>query len=145
MKVVVDSNILFSFFNTDSDVRELLLTPELVFFTPEATKFEIERHSGDITAVADITQEEFEWLWNILFEAVQQVPLEEYESAIDEAFDIVPDRKDVAYFALALSLDAPVWSNESGLKEQDRIDVLDTGEMVAVAEEIGSAALTGQD
>ncbi|MDY6774066.1 MAG: PIN domain-containing protein, partial [Candidatus Nanohaloarchaea archaeon] len=77
------------------------------FFTPEATRFEVERHSDDIRDVADITQEEFEWLWGIMFEAVQKVPLKEYEDRVSEAFDIVPDRKDVAYFALALSLDAP--------------------------------------
>ncbi|MFB6166921.1 MAG: PIN domain-containing protein [Candidatus Nanohaloarchaea archaeon] len=145
MKVVVDSNILFSFFNPDSDVRELLLTPELVFFTPEATKFEVESHSEDIRDVANITREEFEWLWDVMFEAVQKVPLEEYDGEVEEAFDIVPDRKDVAYFALALSLEAPVWSNESGLKQQDRVEVLDTGEMMELVEEIRSGVLKKRD
>ena len=43
---------------------------------------------------------------------------------------ISPDEKDTAYFALALKLKCAIWSNDKKLKEQDKVTVYNTGELM---------------
>jgi predicted nucleic acid-binding protein len=50
----------------------------------------------------------------------------EYE---EESKKITPDQKDAPFFALALKLNAFIWSNEPRLKRQKRITVLNTQEV----------------
>lgn len=41
-------------------------------------------------------------------------------------------RKDLEYFALALSLSCPFWTNDKKLREQDALNVLSTSEVLAL-------------
>ena len=49
---------------------------------------------------------------------------------IDGAERISPDPKDTSYFALALKLNCPIWSNDKKLKEQNKIKIYSTEEIV---------------
>jgi predicted nucleic acid-binding protein len=42
-----------------------------------------------------------------------------------------PHLKDVEYFALALKLDCPIWSNEKAFKKQSRVKVISTKELIS--------------
>jgi len=52
MKLVVDSNVLFSFFKRDSTTRKLVIDPELEFnlelFTPADALEELKERGGEI-------------------------------------------------------------------------------------------------
>ncbi len=58
------------------------------------------------------------------------IPLEELIDYVEEAEKITPDPKDMVYFALALKLNGVIWSNDKKLKEQNRIKVYATHELI---------------
>ena len=57
---------------------------------------------------------------------------EEIEEFISEAEKICKDAKDIAYFALALKLKCPIWSNDKKLRELNKIRVYSTEELVKI-------------
>ena len=50
--------------------------------------------------------------------------------SLEEAKKICPDRDDVPYFALALKFNIPIWSNDKKLKEQNKIKVYSTQDIL---------------
>ncbi|MBU4341532.1 MAG: hypothetical protein KJ928_02900 [Candidatus Altiarchaeota archaeon] len=56
--------------------------------------------------------------------------LSEYEEFISRAKSISPDRDDIDIFALALSLNCAIWSNDKALKKQDVVKVYSTEEIL---------------
>lgn len=48
------------------------------------------------------------------------------------AKEISPDKNDIAYFALALKLKCPIWTNDKKLKDQDEIKVYSTSELIEI-------------
>ncbi len=78
---------------------------------------------------AKINKSKFSELTRILSSVVRFVPLEEYASKLSEAKDISPDPDDIDFFAVALLLDAIIWSQEKRLKKQDKVEVLNISEM----------------
>ena len=68
-----------------------------------------------------ITLKEFKELRKDLAIAVVFIPLEEYEKFLKIAFKTSPDPNDVDFFALALKLKLPIWSNDSLLKKQNKL------------------------
>ena len=49
---------------------------------------------------------------------------------IPEAKEISPHLKDVEYFALALKLGCGIWSREKAFRDQSRVKVYSTGELL---------------
>lgn len=66
------------------------------------------------------TQEEFDELMIILRKRIKTVPNEETEKFIQEAKKFCPDPNDIDYFALALKLKCPIWSNDKVLKTKQK-------------------------
>jgi predicted nucleic acid-binding protein len=56
--------------------------------------------------------------------------LEELSEFVQEAENITPDPDDMVYFALALRMKCPIWSNDKKLKEQEKVKVYNTHELV---------------
>ncbi|MFH0701480.1 MAG: PIN domain-containing protein, partial [Candidatus Woesearchaeota archaeon] len=75
-------------------------------------------------------EEEIETLLRLIRQRINVVPEEEFVSLIDLAVKSCPDPKDIAYFALALYLKCPLWSNEKKLKEQNEVIVYATHELI---------------
>jgi len=48
----------------------------------------------------------------------------------EEAIKVCPDPKDVPYFALAMHLKCPLWSNDKQLKSQETVKVYATHELL---------------
>ncbi len=130
MDVVVDANILFAVLIKDSFSCNLLFSGKFNLFTPEYIFTEFEKYKEEILEKTERTTEDFFRLINILKRRIILVPLEELTEFVKEAENISPDPKDVVYFSLALKLNCPIWSNDKKLKEQDRIKVYPTHELV---------------
>ena len=130
MRLVVDTNILYTFFWEKSFARKALLKPGLELFSPELALKEINMHEADILKKTNTSQKEFINLRHELAIAVEFIPLEEYKKFIKAALDISPDQNDADFFALALRLKLPIWSNDSLLKTQDKITVLSTFDLL---------------
>jgi predicted nucleic acid-binding protein len=133
MKLVVDTNILFSFFR-DTIVRKIIVNSKnlgLELFTPKYAFEEIIANKSKIMKYAGITSEEyFEFVISTLQYFVRTVPGEFFEDLKEEAKRISPDLKDSPFFALALKLNCGIWSNEKILKRQSRVSVFSTREIV---------------
>jgi len=131
MKLVVDANILFSFFKKDSFTRRFILShPEIELFTPMYVFDELEEHKDEVKFKAKIGDIIFELSKKELLEYVTIVPLEEFKKFWEEAKQTSPDPDDVPYLAVALSLGCAIWSNDKDLKEgQSRVVVVTTEDL----------------
>lgn len=129
MDFVIDANILFAALIKDSDSIELIFNENMHLFAPEFLFEEFNKHKEEILNKTKRNTQEFNEILEILKMIITIVPKEEFYSLMKEADIISPDKDDVAYFALALNLKIPIWSNDKKLKSQKRIQILNTQEI----------------
>ncbi|MFH1181468.1 MAG: PIN domain-containing protein [Candidatus Woesearchaeota archaeon] len=132
MNLVVDANVIFSAIIRESRTHEILFSELMHPFTPEFFLTELEEHAKEIQKKTDKTEEEFAQLASVLKKKLIFVPLQELLPYLDEAERICPDPDDVAYFALALKLKCPIWSQDKALKEQKAVPVYSTEELMKI-------------
>lgn len=130
MDLVVDANIIFAALIKDGNTIELLLEPNLHLFVPEFLFSEISKHKKELMEKTERSEEELNEILDILEHKMTIIPLEEFESFLNKAKEISPDPNDVPYFALALKLNISIWSNDKKLKEQKRIKVYSTKDIL---------------
>lgn len=132
--MVVDANVLFSFFKKDSFTRRFILShPEMDLFTPLYVFDELEEHKEEVKSKAKIGDVVFEVSKKELLEYVTIVPLHEFKDFWAEAEQISPDPDDVEYLAVALSLGCAIWSNDRDLKEtQSVVKVFSTSDLISL-------------
>jgi predicted nucleic acid-binding protein len=132
MELVVDANILFAGLIKKSTTASLLFHPTLTLYAPEFVIEEFMKYTEFIQKKMQRSEEEFIMLIHMLHQIIAVVPQEEYENYMEEAKNISPDDKDTMYFALALKLNCSVWSNDTRLKEQDKITIYTTKELLTL-------------
>lgn len=115
--------------------RELLFNDNLKLFSPEYLIGELHEHlksDQKLRKKLNQTNEETSIVIQELLFAVEVVPVSEYSSFIKRALEVSPDEYDAPYFALALHLDIPLWSNDKKLKNQDEVKIFNTKEILDV-------------
>ena len=131
MRLVIDTNILFSFFRKDSTTRNLISRFEIFeLFAPSFCIEELLKYKQLICKKAGISEETFKKVLEELNIFVKIVPLNEYSKFLPKAKSICPDPDDIDFFALALKLNCPIWSNDTKLKKQSAIKVFSTRELM---------------
>src|SRR3989344_2944023 len=130
MLLVVDMNILFSFFKKHTFTRKLLSNPNLELYSPIYAIDELNKYSQELISKSKINTGTFELYKKVLSWFIKFMPVSEYKEFKDKADSISPDPNDTQYFALALKLNCPIWSNDKKLKEQSEIKVLNTSELI---------------
>lgn len=130
MKLVVDTNILFSYFKKDSFIRKLLVTTTVELLSPEISIEELMKYSNLIISKCNIDKREFRKELENLKNVVKIVKKSEYGDFIDKAIKISPDKDDAHFFALCIIYSCALWSNDSKLKNQEGINVLNTEEII---------------
>ncbi len=132
MRLVVDTNILFSFFR-ENPVRSIIVNANqlgLELFTPEYAFEELQNNANDLLKYTKLKNEnELEKIFTLLDLFVDKKSLSFFSDMKEEGKDISPDEKDAPFFALALKLKAEIWSNEPLLKQQSVIMVHSTPEL----------------
>lgn len=58
------------------------------------------------------------------------VPKDDFKEYFELAEKISPDPDDFMYFALALKLKCPIWSNDKELKKQNEIIIYSTEDLI---------------
>jgi len=132
LELVVDTNVMFSFFWKDSMVKKLLMDQSILLFAPEFALKEIKKYEKEIIRKAKITKEEFNFLREELAIAIEFIPLEEYNNYLKKALGFSPDENDIDFFALTLKLKIPLWSNDKLLKKQKVVRVLETKDVLKI-------------
>lgn len=130
MDFVIDANILFAALIKKKFNYNLLFRNELHFYAPEYIFKEFDKHKAEIFSKTENTREEFDRLTEVLKRRIVLVPLEELVQYVEEAEKITPDPDDMVYFALALKLNIPLWTNDKKLKKQDRVKIYSTEDTV---------------
>jgi predicted nucleic acid-binding protein len=134
VELVVDTNILFSFFWKESVVREIIIDPDKKFnlelFMPPHALIELELHKEGICEKAGITTEEFEFAFSNLQVSIMIVPIPFFDECKSEAEKLAPHLKDVPFFALALKLGCAIWSEEEAFKRQNKVEVFNIKELI---------------
>ena len=130
--LIMDASILFSFFKKNSGRRIImeelsefgckLISPEFAFKELADNKERIKKF-GKANGLA------FAFIFSLLDSKVESFPKESYKDFMPEANKISPhggQTEDDPYFALALALNCPIWSDEAAFKQQSRVKVFTT-------------------
>jgi len=132
MKLVVDTNILFSFFWENSLTKELIKSNRFELICPKKAFEEIGKYKKEIIKKTGIKEKEFDFYLKEIKKIVKIIDKREFSDFYEKAEEISPDKGDVDFLALSLKEDCPLWSNDSKLKEQKEIHVLNTEDIIDV-------------
>ena len=101
MKLVVDANILFSFFKKESKTRKLITSFEIFeLYTPLLGIKELFKNRREICRKSKISEADFEEAMEGLKLFVGVVPDEEFKDFSREAKELLGEHiKDIPYFA----------------------------------------------
>jgi len=136
LRFVVDTNVLFSVFKRDSGTRKIIYGHEfeLELHSPLFAVSELKELKDVVIKKAKISEAQFYQILEELNERIFLWPIESYVEFIPIAEKITPDPDDVPFVALALKLNAYLWSNDKRLKETKEIKVLSTSEIIKMLE-----------
>ena len=138
MKLVVDTNILFSFFKKDSFTQKLIVDSSLELISPELALEELEKYSEELSIKSKIPIDDINLMFSLLKEYVEFVPLTKYKNGFKTALKFAKNFEqkevdefldDIDFFALALKKDCAIWSKDALFKKQSVIKVFDTTEL----------------
>jgi predicted nucleic acid-binding protein len=138
MKIIVDANELFSLLIRGSkESAEILFSNKIELIAPEFIFVEFKNNKEEILEKTHRTEDEFSEVFLIFNEKIKLIPEQDFVLFLNEACNIFPDHtKDVPYLALALKYKCPLWSEEKLLKMQNKIEVLNTQELIKKLREI---------
>lgn len=127
IRLVIDANILFAALIKTNVTYDILLNKNIVLYAPEFIIHEVKNHK-DVILRKNKTNN-FKEIFAVLRRRIRIIVEEKYEPFLKVADSISPDPNDSVYFALALYLNIPLWSNDKELKKQKKIKVYDTEEV----------------
>lgn len=129
MLLVVDANELFSAMIARGRMLDLLFHSEIELVSPSFIVKEFEKYYKEIAEKSGFSEGETLSFFALLLPQIKFINEKEYASFLSEATKISPDPNDTHYFALALKLNCPIWSEEKKLKEQQKVKILTTKEL----------------
>lgn len=137
MIVVVDANELFSLLIRETEYsEEILVSNKLQLIAPELLLIEFSNNKEEVLSKTHRTSEEFNKLLSVFERRIKFIPEEEFKEFIPDACKIFPEHsKDAPYLALALKFNCVLWSEEKLLKKQNKVDVLNTKELISLISE----------
>lgn len=136
MELVVDTNILFSFFKSDSTTRKIIVGTSLTLYAPQEIFTELIKYIDEICEKSSITKKEFNRIQKILSSLVKTIPQSIFWKEFDAAKSFLSDtaKEDAPFIGLAVYLGIPLWSNDKALKKQDKVKVLSTSDLLRIIE-----------
>lgn len=121
MKVVVDTNIIFSaLLDHNSSFTDILTNSKIDFFIPKYAYIELFKYKEKIMKLTKHTLDE---VLEILYLLMKRVDIFDEEiisgESLKKAFELVKDidEGDLIFVALALELDAFLWTGDKKLME----------------------------
>jgi predicted nucleic acid-binding protein len=135
MKIVIDSNILFSALIRDSTTRRLILEYNDFFLFPSYIFEEMEEHKHELIEKSKMDSNDFEKLLQLILKKVHIVPKEALATHKEQAMEIVKDidLDDALFIACAMAYPGSViWSDDRKLKKQNKVKILNTTEIINI-------------
>lgn len=137
MELVVDTNVLFSFFKSDSSTRKIIIGTSLTLYAPKETFTELLKYTEEICDKSRINKKEFNRIRITLSSLVKTIPQSTFRKEFVAAKSFLPDssKEDAPFIGLALRLGIPLWSNDKALKRQDKVKVFSTSDLLKIMEQ----------
>ena len=135
MKIVIDSNILFSALIKDSVTRRMILEYDGFFLFPSFIFEELEKHKGELLKKSGMKRKNFETLLNLLLKKVLIVSTDVLFRYRTQAYELVKDidPDDTLFIACALAYPGSIiWSDDKKLNQQHKINIINTTEMYSL-------------
>ncbi len=137
MKIVIDTNILFSYFWKNSIIRQIINKKLIDLYTPQYAIEEITKYKKEIINKTKIQEKEFNKLLKEIKNKVKIVLVNEYKKELNlEIFKTIPDKNDIDFLALAYKYNKILWSNDRALKQQDHIIIFNTKEILEILKKL---------
>lgn len=131
MDIVVDANVVVAtLVSPGGHTADVFFSPVLKVFAPEFLLEEIDEHKEELLQKTELSETDFSKLRAFLIGGIVFFPTMEFTSFFPKARELSPDSDDVAYLALALKLQYPLWSNDKALKSQKEVKVFSTSELL---------------
>ena len=132
MNLVIDTNVLIAGLLKDSTTRRLLVRKDITFYIPEFVIGEIEKYKEYLIDNSELSEEEFEELFELLIENINIITFEEIKSYINRAEEIMKniDIKASPFIACALYLKSGIFSYDEHFKKLNIIKVYDINELI---------------
>lgn len=132
MRLVVDANILFAALIRNSITRHMLLLLEHELYAPEYLIDEINEHINEVEMKTGLPKKEIRNLLDALVTnaKITLVPTTKFKSKLFDAETLSSDPDDLPYLALALQLSCPIWSSDKRLKDQKKVRIIITDELI---------------
>ncbi|MBI4148185.1 hypothetical protein HY490_02745 [Candidatus Woesearchaeota archaeon] len=130
MKLVVDTNVLLTFFWQSSVARVVFSDQHIGLCAPEFALEEIKKHESELMKKAKLSPVHFNQMRKEMAMLVEFIPLAEYRSFLETARSITPDPDDIDFVALSLKFQCPIWSNDHALANQNHFKVCATKEII---------------
>lgn len=131
MNLVVDTNILVSFFRSNP-VNEIISNSKslnLQLLSPEYAIDELKKNKQDILKYSGPNSKQFNSKISELLKFINAIPKDSFKEFESQAEQLIHD-KDIPFFALALKINCPIWSNEPAFKEQSKVEILSNKDMI---------------
>jgi predicted nucleic acid-binding protein len=116
--------------STKGITYDLIFNENINLFAPQFLNDEINKYKSEIMKKSGLCNEELELFFSLLINQIEYVPKSEFLEYFSEAKKISPDKNDFLYFALALKLKCAIWSNDKKLKNQNKIKIFNTNELI---------------
>lgn len=130
MDLVIDANILFAALIKNSDTAKLVTNSNFTLFAPAFLIKEFEKYKDIIKRKTKRTENEFNSFYKLVIERINLINDDDIVQSLNEAIEISPDPGDVPYFAVALAKNIAFWSNDAKLKNQDKVIIYSTKEII---------------
>lgn len=132
MKLVIDTNILFSALIAGGKTRKIIITDNQNLHAPEYTFTELKNHQNEIKNKTKLDKPDLQLLLNIILEQINITPKPEFKNPLPQAEKIIGeiDPDDVPFLALALHLDADIWSDDKHFQKQEKVNAWKTSELI---------------
>ncbi len=135
MKLVIDTNCIISALIKNGISRRIIFSAAIQFITPDYTLSEISKYKKLICNKAKIRSNEFDILFNLIFEKVSIIPKEEYKKFYESAEQLIDNIDDVPFIALCLASNADgIWSDDAHFKTRKEITIYRTRELALAFE-----------
>jgi len=125
VKIVIDTNIIFSLLiNKNLKLLDTFTAEKYQFYMPTYAVIELFNHKEKIVKYTKLTKEEVtEFLYRILSRITIINDTTISEKAIKQAYNLVRevDIKDLPFVALAIELNAYLWTGDKKLQEHLKI------------------------
>ncbi len=133
-RIVVDASVLLAALFKDGSVRDILLnTEDVTFFGPSYIAGEVERHLSEVAERAGLPRGTVESVLADVLSAIELVPPGIYSFALGEARNLAAAahaKGDEDYIALALALEAPIWTLDNDFRRVPQIQAIATGDIL---------------